>query len=284
MRLMPAARYAIAPLAVLSALGSADAQGREEIVSVGSESALKVGDAVIARPFGAMLVDRLTIVGNARAGGSRYLLVRGDAGGACPARYLIVERDRSGEPVLSDPFGTCAGGARLRASGGTVEVSMPATAVGGPSVRYRYTDGRMTLVGAAPAASVEAAGYGARAASSCRNQATTDPAQQQLVIDDFTRSYPADYRKYGVLRRTAITPDELRATVTGLACLAMWPGAEKVVPRAATPLFASKRHGPAAFATLAAVAQDPLSDANLRASVRAFSAEMLYRVDKREPL
>jgi hypothetical protein len=284
MRLMPAVRSAAVPLALVLATGSATAQGREEIVSVGSESALKVGDAVIARPFGAMLVDRLAVAGSARAGGNRYLLVRGDAGGACPTRYLIVQRDGRGEPVLSEPFGTCAGGARLRPSGGTIEVSMPATAAGGPTVRYRYTDGRMALVGAAPAASVAAAGYGARAPSSCRSQAATDPAQQQVVIDDFTRSYPAEYRSYGALRRTAITPDELRATVTGLACLATWPGAEKVVPRTATPLFASKRYGRAAFSTLAAVAQDPLSDANLRASVRAFSAEMVYRVGKREPL
>jgi hypothetical protein len=81
-----------------------------------------------------------------------------------------------------------------------------------------------------------------------------------------------------------IAPEEMRATVVGLACLASWPGAEEVVPRAATPLFASKRHGDAAFAALEAVAQDPASDANLRASVRAFGAEMAFRVERREPL
>ena len=45
-----------------------------------------------------------------------------------------------------------------------------------------------------------------------------------------------------------------------------------------------KLHGPAAFEAIDQIARDPLSDVNLRAAVRAFGAEMLYRVDRREPL
>lgn len=257
-----------------------------EVTSAGSEPALRLDKVTLARPFGAMLVDRLAIVSNQRVGGVGYTLVRGDAAGPCPSRFVLVARAPGDEPRVTEPFGTCAGNARLAAVAGAAEVSMPATATGGPPVRFRFDGGAMRLIDAMPAAtgSTAVAGYGPRAASSCRAADTTDAATQQAVIDDFERSYPAEYRRARDLRRAEISPDEMRATVTGLACLATWPGAEDVVPKAATPLFASKRHGDDAFAALEAIAQDPLADANLRASVRAFAAEMTFRVERREPL
>lgn len=275
-------------LLLLSALlaSPAAAQVRDaSVVSAGSEEALRWGKTLVTRPFGAELVDRLVIADTERQRDRSYVLLRGDVGGACPARYVLVTRENDSGPRISDTFGTCSPDARLRLVRGVPEVSMPATAIGGPAVRFRYDDGRIALIDARPvAAEGMVAGYAPRAPADCRVAGRTDAATQQSIIADFERTYPAAYRRMSHLKRTEIAPDELRDTVVGLACLATWPGAEEVVPRTATPLFASKRHGPAAFAALDAVAQDPRSDANLRASVRAFSAEMLFRVDRREPL
>ena len=246
--------------------------------SIGSEPVLRIGDTAIPRPFGATLVDRLTVVATHRAGGTTYTLVRGDVADTCPTRYLLVARAGDGEPRLTAPFGTCAREARLSTRGGIVEVSMPGDAAGAAPVRFRLDGGAMRPVGP-DGASTDTAPI-----SSCRIADDTDPDARQAVIADFERSYPADYRRDKALKRAVIAPEEMRATVVGLACLASWPGAEEVVPRAATPLFANKRHGDAAFAALEAVAQDPASDANLRASVRAFGAEMAFRVERREPL
>lgn len=258
------------------------------VVTSGSEQALQVGGAVLSRPFGAQLVDRLSVVGSYRVGGRTYHLVRGDAAGDCPARYVVITREADGAPAPTEPFGTCSMGARGRVSRGAFIVTMPATAAGGPLVRFRYDQGTMRLIDAMPAAAVARAGgapgFAAREASSCRAPTATDPVDQAAVLADFQRSYPAEFRKISTLKHTEIAPDELRATVTGLACLARWPGAEEIVPEMATPLFASKRYGPAAFASIDTIAKDPTSDVNLRAAVRAFGAEMLYRVDRREPL
>lgn len=276
----------LSALLATAASAPVSAQVRDaSVVSAGSEDALRWGKTLMTRPFGAELVDRLVIADTERQRDRAFVLLRGDVGGPCPARYVLVTREDDSGSRVSDTFGTCSPDAKLRLVRGVPEVSMPATAVGGPSVRYRYGDGRIALVDARPAAGEGmVAGYGPRAPADCRIAGRTDAATQQSIIADFERTYPASYRKMSQLKRTEIAPDELRNTVVGLACLATWPGAEEVVPRTATPLFASKRHGASAFAALDSVAQDPRSDANLRASVRAFSAEMLFRVDRREPL
>lgn len=146
----------------------------------------------------------------------------------------------------------------------------------------------MRLLDARPAVAVASAdgrlGFAARQASTCRTPTSADAATQTSVIADFDRNYPAEYRSRGRIKRADISPDELRATVAALACLLRWPGAERVVPEAALPLFASKRYGAAAFQLVETIARDPASDANLRAAVRAFGSEMTYRVDRREPL
>ena len=280
-------RALLATSVVATALAPAAAQRRIAVISAGNEQALAVGKTVISRPFGAQLVDRLNVVGSYPAGRTTYHLVRGDAAGACPSRFVVVATG-AGAPVASEPFGTCAGQARGAAGRSGFVVTMPATIEGGPPVRFAWENGKMRLIDARPAAAVADAsgepGFAARQASTCRTPTSADPGTQAAVVADFERGYPDEFRRDSSLKRADITPDELRATVTGLACLARWPGAETVVPEAATPLFASKRHGPAAFQTLQTIARDPNSDANLRAAVRAFGAEMLYRVDRREPL
>jgi hypothetical protein len=272
-------RYCLVTLMALSALAPVAVSAQQvRAGSQGSEPVLRIGDTAIPRPFGATLVDRLSVVGTQRSGGTTYTLVRGDVAGTCPTQYLVVARAGDGEPRLTAPFGTCAGEARLSTRGGVVEVSMPGDVSGGAPVRFRLDGGTMRPVNADGAAAEPAQ------ISSCRIADDTDPDAREAVIADFERSYPAEYRRDKALKRAVIAPEEMRATVIGLACLATWPGAEEVVPKAATPLFASKRHGDAAFAALDAVAQDPASDANLRASARAFGAEMAFRVERREPL
>lgn len=258
------------------------------VISAGSEQALSLGKTVISRPFGAQLVDRIAVVGSYRTQGGTFHLVRGDAAGTCPVRYLVVFQSTAGAPVASEPFGTCAPARRGAISREGFIVTMPATAAGGPTVRFRYEGGRMRLLDARPAAAIASVagrpGFAARQASTCRTPTSADGASQAAVLVEFSQSYPAEYRTSKLLKRTDISADELRATVTGLACLSRWPGAERVVPEAATPLFASKRYGPAAFQLVETIAHDASSDVNLRAAVRAFGAEMTYRVDRREPL
>jgi hypothetical protein len=257
------------------------------VISAGSEQALALGKTVISRPFGAQLVDRIAVVGSYRTKTGTFHLIRGEAAGACPARYLVVFAG-AGAPVTGEPFGTCAAAARGAITRSGFLVTMPATVAGGPPVRFRYESGRMHLLDARPATGIASAdgavGFGARGASTCRTPTSADAGTQAAVIADFDRSYPAEYRKPSLLKRTEIEPDELRATVAGLACLSRWPGAERVVPQAAVPLFASKRYGPIAFRLIETIARDPSSDANLRAAVRAFGTEMIYRVDRRQPL
>lgn len=258
------------------------------VISAGSEQALALGKIVISRPFGAQLVDRIVVVGSYRSSGGTFHLVRGDAAGQCPVRYVVVFQSTSGVPVASEPFGTCALVRRGAIGRDGFVVTMPATAAGGPPVRFRYEGGRMRLLDARPAAAIASTdgrpGFAARQASACRIPTSADGASQAAVLADFAQNYPVEYRTSKLLKRTDITPDELRATVTALACLSRWPGAERVVPEAATPLFASKRYGPAAFQLIETIARDASSDVNLRAAVRAFGTEMTYRVDRREPL
>ncbi len=259
---------------------------RISVVPSGAEQALRLGDAVLARPFGAQLVDRIAVVGSYRAQGRTYHLIRGEAAGDCPARFVVVTRTAEGAaPATTEPFGTCSAAARVQAGARDFIVSMPATVAGGAAVRFRYDQGAMRAIDPLPTATAAAAAATPVAPeASCRSAASVDPSGQAEALAEFEQQYPADYRRLKTLKRTQIAPDDLRTTVVGLACLARWPGAQDVVPRAATPLFASKRHGPAAFAVIDTIATDPASDANLRAAVRAFGAEMLYRVDRREPL
>lgn len=279
-------------VAVASAATGASAKtepkSRIAVVSAGSDQALALGKTVLSRPFGAQLVDRLSVVDTYRTRAGTFHLIRGDAAGECPVRYLVVFQSGGNAPVASEPFGTCAAGGRGAVTRAGFVVTMPATVAGGPPVRFGYESGRMRLLDARPAAGIVSAdgraGFAARQASTCRTPTSADAGTQAAVLAEFDRNYPAEYRSPKLLKHTEIAADELRATVTGLACLSRWPGAERVVPEAAVPLFASKRYGPTAFRLVETIARDAASDVNLRAAVRAFGTEMTYRVDRREPL
>ena len=77
------------------------------VVNAGSDQALRLGETTLSRPFGAQLVDRLTVVGRHALPGSRTLwLVRGDGGAECPARYVVVGTAPGEAPTVGTPFGT----------------------------------------------------------------------------------------------------------------------------------------------------------------------------------
>ena len=245
---------------------------RSPSVTTSSNQAIRIGRMVVNRPFGAELVDKLTLAGRYRLRGRPVFLVRGDSGGACPSRFVFVTQQPGDAPVTSAPFGTCSGAASVQAVGRGLLVTMPAPSDGDAIARFVF-DG--TTVSALDASNDDPA-------SLCPSASYVDPAAQAEVLAAFERDYPARLRDRQV-GKVDIDAEEMRAVVTNLACLAPWPAGEHRIPAIATPLFAS-RHGPAAFAALAAVAEDPASGPQLRAATRGFSAEMAYRVERREPL
>jgi len=266
----------------LAASGTAHATDQNAtIVSAGSEQAIRLGKTVISRPFGAELVDRLAVVGSYPVKGARLHLIRGSGGAQCPARYAVIVTRTGHEPQIGQSFGTCSAAAQPRLRRGEFTVAMPATAMGGPLVRFHYANGRMQSV-AAPALT-QGAGAMARPAAApvCKAANAVD---QSRALDAFERDWPKAYRRTGTLKRVTLGQSEMRALVTDLACMASWPIGERRVPELATPLFRSSHHRTAAFAALDSIQQDPATDANLKAVARSFSAEMRYRIALDPPL
>jgi hypothetical protein len=247
------------------------------VVPAGSEQALKSGKALISRPFGAQLVDRLSIDGRYSAGKDRLYLVRGTAGTDCPARYLIVAQRPGEAPAVSAPFGTCGAGAAGRIVGGKLIVTVAAAPGSTGSIRYVYDEGVVRPLDSASAIAATASPVPV----TCR---TYQPATDGTVADMVDRRLPDAYRHAGELRRTDIAPDTMRDMVADLACLATLPEGKDLVPRSATAMFASRRHGEAAYAALDQVARAPQTAPDLRAAVRSLSAQMHYYVARRSPL
>nr|WP_294814907.1 hypothetical protein [uncultured Sphingomonas sp.] len=274
-----------APL-LLSAGGVAHAADQKAVVvSAGSEQAVKLGKTVISRPFGAELVDHLSVVGSYTVQGAQLHLIRGKAGAECPARYAVIVTRTGQEPLVTEAFGTCSAAAKPQLRRGVFTVAMPATATGGPLVQFRYANGRMHRP---VAALTQGAGAISRAApattSACRSANSVDAADQAAALDAFERDWPKAYRRTGSLKKVTFGQGEMRRLTTDLACMASWPAGERRVPELATPLFRSKQHRAAAFAALESIQRDPNADANLKAVARSFSAEMRYRVALDPPL
>lgn len=246
------------------------------VVPQGNELALQYGPTILPRPFGGELVDTLSIIGRYQIGRDTLFLVRGSGGASCPSRYVVVAPSRGGTPLITSPFGTCAL-AEARVTGGRLVVAMNASVAGGPALRYAYIDGRMHPLDAAPPQTTAAD-------TTCHSYDQAGPAGQDAMLAEFDRTFPDQFRHMSELKKVAIAPDDLRRLVTGLACFSTWPGADRIVPQAATPLFASKRYGDASFAALETVSQTPGVDAGVVAAVRQFGAEMRYYVGRRTSL
>ena len=238
------------------------------VVPQGGEQALQYGPTILPRPFGGELVDTLSIIGRYQAGRDTLFLVRGSGGASCPSRYVVVAPSRGGTPLITSPFGTCALAAG-RVVRGQLIVAMNANVAGGPAIRYAYVGGQMRPLDAPPPQT-------AAADTTCRSYDQAGPVGQDAMLAEFDRTFPDQFRHGSQLKKVAIAPDDLRRLVTGLACFSTWPGADRIVPKAATPLFASKRYGDASFAALETISQTPGVDAGGVAAVRQVGAEMCY--------
>ena len=247
------------------------------VVAAGSEQAIRIGKMSVSRPFGAELVDRLVLAGSYRLRGRRVHLVRGDAGAACPSRFVFISEQPGSAPLASTPFGTCSGNIRVSASPSALVVAMPAAPAGGPTVRFSFDGGAVRALDRVVAQPDVVAG------TACIPAARATATTQADAIATFERDFPLEYRRSGTLKKIDIDPQEMRDMVAALACLSLWPAAEQRLPAVVTPLFAS-RHGPAAFAALENISQGPGSNPHLRAAARSFAAEMRFRVERRERL
>jgi hypothetical protein len=242
------------------------------IIPSGGEQALQYGDRVLPRPFGGELIDTLSVAGRFRIGKGSYYLVRGSGGSDCPSRYVVVAPSHGGSPSVTAPFGTCAL-ASAGVSGGVLTVAMASSLAGGPPVRFAYIGGQMRPLDPMPAPAAETVAWG------CGPMGDAQPVA--TLSADFDRSFPEDYRHVSRIAKMSIPPQELKRLVTGLACFATRPGAEKMVPEAAAALFASKQYGAASFAALDSVSHTPGVEADVVAAVRSFGAEMRYYVTRR---
>jgi len=274
--LLAAATLAVTAAGARSPRASQPLRPTLAVVPQGNEPALQYGPTILPRPFGGELVDTLSIIGRYQIGRDTLFLVRGSGGASCPSRYVVVAPSRGGTPLITSPFGTCAL-ATARVTGGRLIVAMDADIAGGPAIRYGYIGSQMRPLDAPPP-------QAAAADTTCRSYDQAGAVGQDAMLAEFDRTFPDQFRHTSELKKVAIAPGDLRRLVTGLACFSTWPGADKIVPQAATPLFASKRYGDASFAALETVSQTPGVDAGVVAAARQFGAEMRYYVGRRSAL
>ncbi|RVT93299.1 hypothetical protein [Sphingomonas crocodyli] len=274
---------AVSTTAILSlpatAARRAPAGPQLKVVTSGSEQALQLGATVLSRPFGAQLIDRMTVTGRYPFKGGHYFLVEGQGGSECPARYVVVQAPTGQTPTVSAPFGTCSTGASASARTGALVITMPGQPGGGSFVRYAYAQGAVKPIAGDPEMAEAAV---APPLAQCVDYGTASAAGPADYRTELDRSLPTDWRKRSRIAKAEVSQEQLRGLVSSLACLATWPGAERSVTKAAVPLFSSSRYGKASFAALDTTARDLDSDPGLRANARAFAANMHFLVDRRE--
>lgn len=95
---------------------------------------------------------------------------------------------------------------------------------------------------------------------------------------ELAAAWPLDWAARRRLAETELSAAELRRVVAALACTASWPGQEARVIALATPLFASKRHGGAAFAALDGLARSSAAPGPMRAAAHGLRARMRHAV------
>lgn len=253
------------------------------VVTAGNEPALRYRHATIARPFGAQLVDRMAIVQRFTLGRERLYLVRGEAGSDCPARYLVVVIRPGAAPSLTAPFGSCQPGATARLARGQLLISLPPAHPGEMPERYAYAQGAVTPAGPF-AVRPRDTGVARRQdeGGSCRPYREIGAAHGN-VAQALDQLLPEGQGRPDAIKHRNFAPSEMRALVAGLACLAALPDRDRLVTRRATPLFANRRHGDAAYAALDDLARSPGTQPDLRAALRAFSAQMHYAVASNSP-
>lgn len=126
---------AIAPLlwflAVIGAIGGAVAQQNGQSVKLGGKT-LELSTTgelrMQAKIDGEILEEdafiEITTSFDDGESGAAVLLVS-DGGNACPGNYVVISVDNAGEPVATEPFGTCADSAETHAENGIITVRFP---------------------------------------------------------------------------------------------------------------------------------------------------------------
>lgn len=238
-------------------------------------------------------VASATIRAACKTNASDYVLLAvAPVDAACPVQYQIVEA-RGGSPLrLSRRFGSCVDGATAKLADGGLVVTMPAGPGRAEVIAYRYASGRIEAVAAAqpaPAPVVAAVVVRDRrgfrvtdwqAPPACAAIARAEPgAPADAYLAELRRTWPRDWQTRGRIGDQPFQTAALRALVTDLSCLSALPGGERVVVETARPLFASRRHGRAAFEQLDEVARGSTVDPAIRAAARMLHAQMRFRVD-----
>jgi hypothetical protein len=209
-----------------------------------------------------------------------FLLAVTSADAACPVRYQVVEA-RGPAPLRFSPrFGNCADTASASLAPGGLTVSMPGGA-------YRYAAGRIApVVAPPPVPPVVAVAAPTRrgdvatwsSPSACAAIARAEPVAAEAYLSRLRADWPRDWQTRGRLADQPFSTATLRTVVTDLSCLSALPGGEAVVAETSRALFASNRHGKAAFDQLDEVARGRDIDPAIRAAARTFHAQMRYTV------
>lgn len=216
---------------------------------------------------------------------------------SCPLRYQAVEIGPDRQARSSQRFGSCADGATAGLKAGVFTIDMPGSA-GAPAVSYRYQGGQIVPLGTTPVIAAAPPPPRERrrgrepyrlaawnSPPACAVVMRTEPLRNEvrsadLLLANFRRDWPRDWSSRSRLRNQPFDAAGLRAVVTDLACLSALPGGDRVVARAARPLFESRRHGAAAFERLDEVARGSGIDGGVRAAARTFHAQMRFEVDQ----
>ncbi|TRW17377.1 hypothetical protein [Glacieibacterium frigidum] len=238
-------------------------------------------------------VASATIRAACKAPGVDYMLLAVAANdAACPVQYQVVEARGAAPLRLSRRFGSCVDGATARLADGGVVVTMPAGPARPETIAYRYAAGRLEAVAAVqpprPPVVVQVVKQDRRgfrvtawtAPPACAAIARAEPGvPADVYLADLRRTWPRDWQTRGRLGDQPFETAALRSLVTDLSCLSALPGGESVVIETARPLFASRRHGRAAFEQLDEVARGSTVDPAIRAAARQLHAQMRFRID-----
>ena len=253
---------------------------RRRVVQLGKRRVALGGDIASA-----------TMRGACQAGTTDYLLLAvAPIAATCAVQYQVVEARAAGALRLSRRFGTCVDGATARLVANGMAVTMPAGPARADTVAYRYAAGRIVATAAVqppPPPVVAAVAPGRRgvrlatwsAPAACAAIARAEPSGADTYLADLRRTWPRDWRTRGRIDDQPFGTAGLRALVTDLSCLSALPGGETVVVDTARPLFASRRHGRAAFEQLDEVARGSSVDPAIRAAARTLHAQLRFSID-----
>ena len=241
-------------------------------------------------------VASATIAGACRTAATDLYLIRlASARAVCPIRYHVAEVGAGGALRLGPRFGSCVDGATAALGPAGLVVTMAAGPASPASVSYAYSGGRMAAV-PPPVAVAAATPPPVRRGRRQNDLARWSPPPACAVIAGnaafrseafagdallarFQRDWPVEWRSRGTLAHQPFSRTAMRAVVSDLACLAALPGGERLVTRAARPMFESRRHGVIAFEELDEVARGTGVHPGVRAAARTFHAEMRFAVD-----